>query len=103
MGIAPGANIGPEYAIFEAVHGSAPDIAGKDICNPTAEVLSAAMMLDHLGELEAAKKIRGAVRKVYAEGKVLTADIRKATGSSEAAASCTRFTDELVSVLKKMA
>ena len=48
LGIAPGANIGPEYAIFEAVHGSAPDIAGKDICNPTAEVLSAAMMLDHL-------------------------------------------------------
>ena len=103
LGIAPGANIGPEYAVFEAVHGSAPDIAGKDICNPTAEILSAAMMLDHLGELEAARKIRDAVRAVYAEGKVITADIRKATCSNAPAASCTQFTDELVSVLEKMA
>jgi isocitrate dehydrogenase (NAD+) len=101
LGIAPGANIGLDYAIFEAVHGSAPDIAGKDICNPTAEVLSAAMMLDHLGELEVAQKIREAVRTVYAEGKHLTSDIRKATGSSEAAASCTEFTEELISVLKR--
>ncbi len=100
LGIAPGANIGPDYAIFEAVHGSAPDIAGKDICNPTAEILSAAMMLDHLGELEIAQKIRDAVRKVYAEGKVLTADIRKATSSAEPGCSCTAFTDELVRVLK---
>ncbi len=100
LGIAPGANIGPDYAIFEAVHGSAPDIAGKDICNPTAEILSAAMMLDHLGELEIAQKIRDAVRKVYAEGKVLTADIRKATGSAEPGCSCTAFTEELVRVLK---
>ncbi len=99
LGIAPGANIGPDYAIFEAVHGSAPDIAGKDVCNPTAEILSAAMMLDHLGELDTAQKIRDAVRKVYAEGKVLTADIRKATGSSQAGCSCTEFTDELVRVL----
>ena len=103
LGIAPGANIGPDYAVFEAVHGSAPDIAGKDVCNPTAEVLSAAMMLDHLGELDLAQKIRQAVREVYAEGKVLTADIRKATGSDLPAATCTQFTDELVSALKKMA
>ncbi len=100
LGIAPGANIGPEYAIFEAVHGSAPDIAGKDLCNPTAEILSAAMMLDHLGELDIAQKIRDAVRVVYAEGKLLTADIRKATGSSEPACKCSEFTDELVRVLK---
>lgn len=100
LGIAPGANIGPEYAIFEAVHGSAPDIAGKDICNPTAEILSAAMMLDHLGELDIARKIRDAVRAVYAEGKVLTADIRKATGSNAAAATCTEFTNEVVRVLQ---
>ncbi len=100
LGIAPGANIGPEYAIFEAVHGSAPDIAGKDICNPTAEILSAAMMLDHLGELDIARKIRDAVRAVYAEGKVLTADIRKATGSDAPAATCTEFTDEVVRVLQ---
>lgn len=100
LGIAPGANIGPEYAIFEAVHGSAPDIAGKDVCNPTAEILSAAMMLDHLGELDIARKIRDAVRAVYAEGKVLTADIRKATGSDAPAATCTEFTDEVVRVLQ---
>lgn len=100
LGIAPGANIGPEYAIFEAVHGSAPDIAGKDICNPTAEILSAAMMLDHLGELDIARNIRDAVRAVYAEGKVLTADIRKATGSDAPAATCTEFTDEVVRVLQ---
>lgn len=100
LGIAPGANIGPEYAIFEAVHGSAPDIAGKDICNPTAEILSAAMMLDHLGELDIARKIRDAVRMVYAEGKVLTADIRKATGSDAPVATCTEFTNEVVRVLQ---
>lgn len=101
LGIAPGANIGPEYAIFEAVHGSAPDIAGKDICNPTAEVLSAAMMLDHLGELETAQKIRDAVRKVYAEGKVLTADICKAIGSSQEPSACTEFTDALIEALSR--
>lgn len=101
LGIAPGANIGPEYAVFEAVHGSAPDIAGKDICNPTAEILSAAMMLDHLGELEGAARIRNAVRAVYAEGEVLTADIRKATSSDKTAASCSLFTEELVRVLKQ--
>ena len=50
LGIAPGANIGDEYAVFEAVHGSAPDIAGQDKANPTAQILSAAMMLDHLGK-----------------------------------------------------
>ena len=100
LGIAPGANIGSDYAIFEAVHGSAPDIAGKDVCNPTAEILSAAIMLDHLGELDTAQRIRDAVRKVYSEGKLLTADIRKATGSSEPGCSCTEFTDELVRVLE---
>ena len=57
LGIAPGANIGDEYAVFEAVHGSAPDIAGQDKANPTAQILSAAMMLDHLGEAEAAERI----------------------------------------------
>ena len=102
LGIAPGANIGSEYAVFEAVHGSAPDIAGKNICNPTAEILSAAMMLDHLGELDKADKIRRAVRQVYSEGKVLTADIRKATFSDKPAATCSEFTDELISVLGKI-
>ena len=96
LGIAPGANIGDEYAVFEAVHGSAPDIAGQDKANPTAQILSAAMMLDYLGEAEAAERIRRAVRAVYAEGAHLTADIRKATGSSKPAASCTEFTDALI-------
>ena len=96
LGIAPGAYIGDEYAVFEAVHGSAPDIAGQDKANPTAQILSAAMMLDYLGEAEAAERIRRAVRAVYAEGAHLTADIRKATGSSKPAASCTEFTDALI-------
>lgn len=99
LGIAPGANIGSEYAVFEAVHGSAPDIAGKDLANPTAEILSAAMMLDHLGETEYAQKIRAAVRKVYAEGSCLTGDIRRATGSSKPAALCSEFTDALIAAL----
>ena len=62
LGMAPGSNIGADCAIFEATHGSAPDIAGQDIANPTAEILSAAMMLDHLGENEAAKRSTRASR-----------------------------------------
>ena len=58
LGLAPGANIGTKAAIFEAVHGSAPDIAGKGIANPSAQMLAAAMMLDHLGELDRAERIR---------------------------------------------
>ena len=61
LGLAPGANIGTEAAIFEAVHGSAPDIAGKGVANPSAQMLAAAMMLDHLGELDRAERIRRAV------------------------------------------
>lgn len=99
LGIAPGANIGEEYAVFEAVHGSAPDIAGKNLANPTAEILSAAMMLDHLGELECAARVRRAVRTVYSEGAHLTADIRKATGSKLPACSCTEFTEALIEAL----
>ncbi|MDR0514570.1 MAG: isocitrate/isopropylmalate dehydrogenase family protein [Coriobacteriaceae bacterium] len=99
LGIAPGANIGKDYAVFEAVHGSAPLIAGKDLANPTAEILSAAMMLDHLGEPQAAAAIRKAVRTVYAKGECLTADIRKATGSDKPAARCSEFTDALVAAL----
>ena len=101
LGIAPGANIGKEYAVFEAVHGSAPNIAGQNKANPTAEILSAAMMLDHLGELEAAARIRRAVTEVYAAGECLTGDIRNLTGSDKPAASCTEFTDALVTALAK--
>lgn len=103
LGIAPGANIGREYAVFEAVHGSAPDIAGQDKANPTAEILSAAMMLDHLGELDAADRIRRAVRAVYSDGQCLTADIRRATGSDRPAVGCTAFTDALVKALGQLA
>ncbi len=99
LGIAPGANIGKGYAVFEAVHGSAPDIAGQDKANPTAEILSAAMMLDHLGELETAARIRKAVADVYADGSCLTGDIRKLTGSDKPAASCTEFTNALIEAL----
>ena len=103
LGIAPGATIGKEYAVFEAVHGSAPDIAGQNKANPTAEIMSAAMMLDHLGELEIAERIRRGVRAVYADGSVLTGDIRKATGSSAPAASCTEFTEALIAAIKAQA
>lgn len=99
LGIAPGANIGEDYAVFEAVHGSAPDIAGQNRANPTAEILSGAMMLDHLGEMDSATRIREAVRSVYAEGIHLTGDIRRATGAEGPAASCTEFTDALVAAL----
>ena len=101
LGIAPGANIGKEYAVFEAVHGSAPDIAGKDVANPTAQILSAAMMLDHLGETSAASRIRKAIVKLYSEGSVLTADIRSACQSSKPAASCSEFTKALIKEIEK--
>lgn len=75
LGVVPGANIGDEIAVFEAVHGSAPDIAGKNIANPTAAILSGVMMLRYLGEYEAAEKIDNAVAKVLKEGKVKTSDL----------------------------
>jgi isocitrate dehydrogenase (NAD+) len=75
LGLAPGANIGERNAVFEAVHGSAPDIAGKGIANPTALILAAAMMLDHLGRNQAAERVRGAVREVIGAGHTLTPDL----------------------------
>ena len=81
LGLVPGANLGKECAIFEAVHGSAPDIAGQDKANPTALLQSAVLMLDHLGETEAAKKIQTAIEKVYAEGKSLTRDVGGTSGT----------------------
>ena len=75
LGLAPGANIGDGVAIFEAVHGSAPDIAGQNIANPAAQILASVMMLDYLGEHEAAKKIEISVASVLAEGKKVTRDI----------------------------
>jgi isocitrate dehydrogenase (NAD+) len=75
LGLVPGANIGWEYAVFEPVHGSAPDIAGRGVANPIAEILSAAQMLDHLSERRAAAAIRDAVAAVTAEGRVRTRDL----------------------------
>ncbi len=100
LGMAPGANIGRHAAIFEATHGSAPDIAGRDIANPTAEILSAAMMLDHLGETSAADRMRAAVRSVLAAGEQVTGDVRRAlTGSTEGAVGTQAFADAVISHL----
>lgn len=75
LGVVPGANIGDDVAVFEAVHGSAPDIAGKNIANPIASILSGVMMLRYLGEYEAADRIDIALTKVLEEGKVITSDL----------------------------
>jgi len=75
LGLVPGANIGERGAVFEAVHGSAPDIAGQNIANPTALLLSGILMLRHLGEREAADRVERAMLKVYEEGKVRTRDV----------------------------
>ncbi|HNL26268.1 isocitrate/isopropylmalate family dehydrogenase [bacterium] len=79
LGLTPGANIGKSAAIFEAVHGSAPDIAGKNIANPTAVIMAGMMMLEYLGEFEAARRVETAVKNVIKEGKIVTPDIRKDT------------------------
>ncbi|NYC95252.1 isocitrate/isopropylmalate dehydrogenase [Clostridium acetobutylicum] len=75
LGVAPGANIGKEISIFESIHGSAPDIAGKNIANPTAAILSGVMMLRYIGELEAADKIDNAIKVVLKEGTKVTSDL----------------------------
>jgi isocitrate dehydrogenase (NAD+) len=83
LGLVPGANIGDQCAIFEAVHGSAPDIAGKNIANPTAIVRSGLLMLRHIGEAEAALKIRNALERVYRDRDKLTRDVGGKAGTSE--------------------
>jgi len=94
LGVVPGANIGEHCAVFEAVHGSAPDIAGRGIANPTACILSAAMMLDHIGETSAAERIRQALKAVLAEGRHLTPDLGgTATTGEMAHAICQRLQD----------
>ena len=75
LGVVPGANIGQDAAVFEAVHGSAPDIADQNLANPTALLLSALLMLDYLNEREAAERIRAALTKVLIEGRVRTRDL----------------------------
>jgi len=92
LGLVPGANIGEQGAVFEAVHGSAPDIAGQGIANPTALLLSALLMLRHLGEREAADRIEKAMLTVFTDGAVRTRDIGGTAGTSE-------FTDAIIAKL----
>ena len=93
LGLVPGANFGDHCAIFEAVHGSAPDIAGRDIANPTAVLRSGILMLRHLGEENAANHIRLALEKVYGEKKHITRDVGGSAGTSE-------FADAMVDALQ---
>ncbi|MGE5411973.1 MAG: isocitrate/isopropylmalate dehydrogenase family protein [Clostridiales bacterium] len=75
LGMAPGANLGPDVGIYEAVHGSAPDIAGKNLANPSAIILASVMLLERIGEIDSAQRIERAVAAVIAEGKNVTKDI----------------------------
>ena len=93
LGVAPGMNLGREVAIFEAVHGSAPQFKGQDKLNPTALILSAALMLEHLNEHRAADKVLQAVRTVIEQGKTVTFDL----GGT---ASTTQMTDAILAAMK---
>jgi len=92
LGVVPSGNIGDESAMFEAVHGTAPDIAGKGLANPTALLLSSVMMLDHLNESSAARRIESALEKVYREAKHITRDLGGKAGTEE-------FTDAVIGAL----
>lgn len=93
LGIVPGANMGETHAVFEAVHGSAPDIAGQGKANPTALMLSAVMLLIHIGEAGAATKLRNAVELVYREGTHLTGDVGGSASTEE-------FTEAVLKAVK---
>ncbi len=93
LGVVPSANIGENEAMFEAVHGTAPDIAGKGIANPTALLMSAIMMLRHIGEADAALNIEQALQQVYKDGKHLTRDVGGKATTAE-------FTDAVIAQLK---
>jgi isocitrate/isopropylmalate dehydrogenase len=83
LGLVPGGNIGEKYAIFESVHGSAPDIAGKGIANPIAMILTLGMMLEYLEEVKASQAIQKAVEKVLEAKKVRTPDLGGKNSTSE--------------------
>jgi len=83
LGVAPGANIGTEAAVFEAVHGSAPKYAGQNKANPTALILSGALMLRHLGHPDTAWRLEDALRAVVAEGRSVTYDLGGNAGTSQ--------------------
>jgi isocitrate dehydrogenase (NAD+) len=92
LGVVPGANIGDKYAVFEAVHGTAPDIAGKGLANPIALMRSGAMMLDHIGERVAAQRVERAIKRVLGEGVVRTGDLGGRATTAE-------LTDAIISYL----
>jgi isocitrate dehydrogenase (NAD+) len=94
LGVVPGANIGDEAAVFEPVHGTAPDIVGKGLANPTAMVISATLMLEHLGEPEAAARVRRAVDQVLGAGKTVTRDLGGTASTDE-------YTEALVEAVAK--
>ena len=83
LGLVPGANLGTDCAIFEAVHGSAPDIAGKNLANPTALLQSAVLMLHHINEGKTAERVQTGLEQVYREGKTLTKDVGGTSGTKE--------------------
>lgn len=93
LGIVPGANLGENFAIFEAVHGSAPDIAGKGVANPTAILQCCVLLLSHIGEREAARRVKRAIASTYAEGKHLTRDVGGTATTAE-------FTDAIVAAMQ---
>lgn len=94
LGLGAGANIGDQCAVFEACHGSAPDIAGKNLANPSSLILSGAMMLRHIGEEAAAEAVERSVREVITEGRHITRDIGGTAGTDE-------FTEEVVKKIRK--
>lgn len=93
LGVVPGSNIGEDVAVFEAVHGSAPDIAGKGIANPLAVIMSGVMMLNHIHEEAIAEKVKTAYNTVLAEGKTLTRDLGGTLSTNE-------FADALIAKIK---
>jgi isocitrate dehydrogenase (NAD+) len=93
LGVVPGSNIGEDAAVFEAVHGSAPTIAGKGIANPLAVIMSGVMMLNHINERPLADKIKTAYNQVLAEGKNLTRDLGGTAGTKE-------FADALIAKMR---
>ena len=101
LGIAPGANIGTEGALFEATHGSAPKYKGLNKINPTAVILSGVLMLEHLGEGDAARRLEAAVAEVIREGKDVTYDL-KASKNDPSAVGTREFADAIIRKLKKV-
>jgi isocitrate dehydrogenase (NAD+) len=95
LGVVGSANIGDHAAMFEAVHGTAPDIAGKGLANPTALLMSSILMLDHLGERSAARRIEAALEAVYREGKHVTKDVGGSAGTAE-------FADAVIAALPRV-